>query len=161
MFPPHYSHVWIDTHVYQCFDMYRLTMSWEDHLFQTCNINKPEVEVAPLSAIVGEWSLATTDCAKWLNGYNSGSRYDGTYPGSFQVGSCKGHHNSSSPVYTPEYRHFLRQFAEKQMAAYESGSSAGWFFWNFKTEHSPEWDYIEGLKQGWLPSDHTNRTYKC
>jgi hypothetical protein len=27
---------------------------------------------------------------------------------------------------------FMREWAEKQMDAYESGSSAGWFFWNLK-----------------------------
>ena len=38
--------------------------------------------------MVGEWSLASTDCAQWLNGRNIGSRYDGSYPGSSYHGSC-------------------------------------------------------------------------
>lgn len=79
MFPPHYRHVWIDTHIYQVFDLYRLSFTWQQHLDQTCKINRPEVAVAPLSTMVGEWSLATVDCAKWLNGYNAGARFDGTF----------------------------------------------------------------------------------
>jgi glucan 1,3-beta-glucosidase len=168
MFPPHYRHVWIDTHIYQVFDMYRLSFTWDQHLDQTCKQNKPEVAVAPLSTMVGEFSLAITDCAKWLNGYGIGARYDGTYWQTFPqgrappLGSCVGHddvHNTT--IYTSEFKEFLKKFAEMQMDAYESGSSAGWFFWNFKTESSPQWDYIMGLKHGWMPSDHSKRQYKC
>jgi glucan 1,3-beta-glucosidase len=130
MFPPHYRHVWIDTHIYQVFDSSRLAMTWSQHLTQTCRLNKPEVAVAPLSTMVGEWSLATTDCAKWLNSYGAGARFDGTMPGGqFPSGSCVGQddlHNTT--IWTPEYRQFLLEFSSKQMDAYESGSSEGWFF---------------------------------
>ena len=47
------------------------------------------VEVAPLSTLVGEWSLATTDCARWLNGYGTGSRYDGTFEPYEYIGTCQ------------------------------------------------------------------------
>jgi len=166
MFPPHYRHVWIDTHIYQVFDNYRLSFTWEQNLSQTCKINKPEVAVAPLSTMVGEWSLATVDCARWLNGYNVGSRYDGTYHATNEapqpLGSCIGQNDlHDTTVFTPEYREFLLQFASAQMDAYESGSSAGWFFWNFKTEKAPQWDYLLGLKEGWIPTDHQNRKYNC
>lgn len=167
MFPPHYRHVWIDTHIYQVFDAYRLSMTWQQHMSQTCTINKPEVAVAPLSTMVGEWSLATTDCALWLNGCNTGSRYDGTFavPGqkaNAPIGSCEGQHDlKNTTVWTPEYRQFLTEFASKQMDAYESGSSSGWFFWNFKTEQAPQWDYIMGVQEGWIPKDLDNRPYKC
>ena len=40
MFPPHYRHVWIDTHIYQVFDSSRLSMTWSQHLTQTCKLNK-------------------------------------------------------------------------------------------------------------------------
>jgi glucan 1,3-beta-glucosidase len=169
MFPPHYRHVWIDTHIYQVFDLSRLSMTWSQHITQTCKLNKsekkiarcravfwtlcckncspdvcsvlhlslllrPEVAVAPLSTMVGEWSLATTDCAKWLNGYGSGARFDGTFPpgsGSEHtaLGSCVGQediHNTT--IWTQEYKGFLIEFSNKQMDAYESGSSEGWFF---------------------------------
>ena len=36
--------------------------------------------------LVGEWTLAMTDCAKYPNGRGISSRYTGTYPGSMAVG---------------------------------------------------------------------------
>ena len=68
MYPPAYNHVYIDTHIYQVFDPYRLGFTFQQHIQQTCTIDIDTVSVAPLSTIVGEWSLATTDCAQWLNG---------------------------------------------------------------------------------------------
>jgi aryl-phospho-beta-D-glucosidase BglC (GH1 family) len=206
MFPPHYRHVWIDTHIYQVrnnrrqstqtrgesvhcnaqphvslfflllfsfsfgcqvFDIARLSMTWAQHVRQTCRLNKPEVAVAPLSTMVGEWSLATTDCARWLNGFGAGARFDGSFPhpGAQPVlGSCVGQDNlHNKTIWTPEYRAFLSEFAQKQMDAYESGSSEGWFFWNFKTEngHAPQWDYMMGVKEGWIPKDLDNRKIAC
>lgn len=29
--------------------------------------------------VIGEWSLAKTDCTKWLNGRGNGARWDGTF----------------------------------------------------------------------------------
>ncbi len=40
-------------------------------------------------ANAGEFSLAVTDCGKYLNGVNLGTRYEGNYTGySTPVGSC-------------------------------------------------------------------------
>jgi glucan 1,3-beta-glucosidase len=159
MFPPHYRHVWIDTHIYQVFDSYKLSFSWQQHIDETCKKNLPQVAIAPLSTLVGEWSLATTDCAQWLNGFGSGSRFDGTFPGTYKIGECSG--EGDYKQFSPEYKKFLLEFAEKQMDAYESGSSAGWFFWNFKTEKSPQWNYILGLKEGWIPKNGDKRQFHC
>ena len=132
MFPPHYRHVWIDTHIYQVFDTARLSMTWAQHQEQTCKLNKPQVSVAPLSTMVGEWSLATTDCAKWLNGYGAGARFEGRFPSADKpanepLGSCLGQENiHNKTIWTKEYRDFLFNFSSKQMDAYESGSSEGW-----------------------------------
>ena len=27
----------------------------------------------------------------------------------------------------------------------------GWFFWNFRTEFEPHWDFLEAWRRGWLP----------
>lgn len=40
--------------------------------------------------MVGEWSLATSDCARYLNGRGIGARRDGTYPGFPSYGTCDG-----------------------------------------------------------------------
>ena len=49
-----------------------------------------------LWTIVGEWTPAPTDCAKYLNGRGVGARYDGSYPGSTKVASCTGMTGSAS-----------------------------------------------------------------
>ncbi len=28
---------------------------------------------------------------------------------------------------------------------------AGWFFWNFRTEYEPHWDFLEAWRRGWFP----------
>lgn len=158
---PHYEGVYLDTHIYQVFDAYRLQMTPEQHIKQTCEVNKPQIQASnKLYTITGEWALATTDCCKWLNGMWAGSRWEGTFPGSGRIGSCAGRNDvHNTTVFTPEYKKFLKEFAEKQMDAYEAGR--GWFFWNFKAESSPQWDYLEGLRQGWMPADVTKRTHSC
>lgn len=164
MYPPEFNHVYIDTHIYQVFDEYRLSMSFQDHIHQTCTINLPQVAIAPLSTVVGEWCASITDCAQWLNGYNRGSRYDGTFvEGSAPIGTCEGQNDVNSSVYTPEFRENLRRYVEAQMEAYETGSSSGWFFWNFKTERAPQWNYLLGLEEGWIPKDPSKeaRKYGC
>jgi len=36
------------------------------------------------------------------------------------------------------------------------------FFWNFKTEKgAPQWDYMMGVREGWIPKDLDHRQVKC
>ncbi|KAJ2162511.1 hypothetical protein GGF46_000642 [Coemansia sp. RSA 552] len=51
-----------------------------------------------------------------------------------------------------------RRFAEAQLDAYEQGG-AGWVFWCFKTEASPEWSFLDALDRSWLPQPLTNREF--
>ncbi|KAJ2781825.1 hypothetical protein H4R18_002634 [Coemansia javaensis] len=51
-----------------------------------------------------------------------------------------------------------RRFAEAQLDAYEMGG-AGWVFWCFKTEESPEWSFLDALDRSWLPQPLTNREF--
>ena len=104
--------------------MGQLGFSWDQHIDYTCKSSLPTVAIAPLSTIVGEWSLATNDCAKWFNGVGEGSRWDSSLPGfdgqSNYFGSCNGMNDvNNADVFTPEYKAFLRKFAEAQMSAYE------------------------------------------
>ena len=75
---------------------------------QTFNTNQ-------LLTIVGEWTPAMTDCAKYLNGRGIGSRYDGSYPGSTRVGSCQGL-TGSALTFSDDYKTFLRQSWEAQVS---------------------------------------------
>jgi aryl-phospho-beta-D-glucosidase BglC (GH1 family) len=68
-----------------------------------------------LLTIVGEWTPAMTDCARYLNGRGAGARYDGTIsPGAPVYGSCSGQTGSGS-TFSQDYKNFLRQTWEAQV----------------------------------------------
>ena len=69
--------------------------------------------------VVGEWTGALTDCAKWLNGRYKGARYDGTFPGSSKVGSCDGKYVGTVAGLSGDDKKNIGQFIEAQMDAYE------------------------------------------
>ena len=117
--------------------------------------------------MVGEFSVATNDCGKYLNGVGLGTRFEGT----LQEGSsmkkpvcanctCKG--SEDWQHYDDDYKHFLNSFLEHQMDSFET-SSLGWFFWTYKTENhiNPHWDYSLGWEQGWAPKDVNSRSFRC
>ncbi|KAJ1656083.1 hypothetical protein IWQ61_004279 [Dispira simplex] len=152
----------LDTHIYHMFDVEQLKFSQEQHLRMVCG-HKQEIDRSQnhiLPTVVGEWSSAVNDCTKWLNGYGRGARYDGTYITNAPVCAnctCKGDSDYSN--YSPEFREWLRRFTETQMDAYEAG--VGWTFWNFKAEQSPQWNYMLGVEEGWVPRDPSQRKYHC
>ncbi|KAJ2781827.1 hypothetical protein H4R18_002636 [Coemansia javaensis] len=156
-----WENVILDTHNYHVFVKDRLTMSRDDHLAATCqdaaSVRRFNTH---LWTITGEWSLAVTDCARWLNGFGKGARWDGSldwemhgpvYPGA----TCAGQSNITA--WDQKTRIFFRQFAEAQMDAYEAGS--GWFFWNFRTEDADDWNYIKLATHGLIPVPPSNRVY--
>ncbi|KAJ2174481.1 hypothetical protein GGF45_004119 [Coemansia sp. RSA 551] len=51
-----------------------------------------------------------------------------------------------------------RMFAEVQLDAYEQGG-AGWVFWCFKTEASPEWSFLDALDRSWIPQPLNSRKF--
>eukprot|EP00535_Pseudo-nitzschia_heimii_P009149 CAMPEP_0197192292 /NCGR_PEP_ID=MMETSP1423-20130617/24837_1 /TAXON_ID=476441 /ORGANISM="Pseudo-nitzschia heimii, Strain UNC1101" /LENGTH=537 /DNA_ID=CAMNT_0042645149 /DNA_START=208 /DNA_END=1821 /DNA_ORIENTATION=- len=64
---------------------------------------------------------------------------------------------------TREEQDFLKNHVQAQMVAYESsntGTSRGWFFWTLKTEGGAfaEWDFMRGIREGWIPRIPSNRT---
>jgi aryl-phospho-beta-D-glucosidase BglC (GH1 family) len=109
-----------------------------------------------LWTVVGEFSPAMTDCAKYLNGRGVNARYDGSRPGSPRVGSCTGK-TGDGALFPSSYRTFLRRFWEAQTITYEKAQ--GWIQWTWKAENADEWSYQAGLKYGWIPSDPTDRQY--
>lgn len=108
-------------------------------------------------SVVGEWSGAMTDCAAALNGYGIGARYEGFYPGSFYVGSCK--NINFMETWDQQFRDDTRAYIETQLNAYEKFAQ-GWIFWNFKTEASPEWDAFRLLDAGIFPQPLTDRKFQ-
>jgi glucan 1,3-beta-glucosidase len=44
---------------------------------------------------------------------------------------------------------------------YNLENASGWIFWTFKAEKSPQWSYMQGVKEGWIPKDLNQRRYRC
>jgi glucan 1,3-beta-glucosidase len=97
-----------------------------------------------------------TDCAPYLNGYNVGARYDGSYPGSTSHGSCAG--KSDISTWSQTFKDDTRGYIEAQLEAFEA-TTQGWVFWNFKTEGAHEWDFFALLDNGVFPSPITSRKF--
>ena len=160
--------VFPDTHIYHIFVQGDLYISLQGRIDLACGNDrqtllnmKSLMGIEPESGVcVNEWSIVNTDCTKHLNGYGQGARFDGTYPGSQKVGDCTGDNGGDYTQWSSEYKAFLLQFGQAQMDGYEAG--AGWMFWNFKTESSaPQWNYLLGIQQGWIPKNVLNRSFKC
>ncbi|KIJ66234.1 glycoside hydrolase family 5 protein [Hydnomerulius pinastri MD-312] len=153
--PPSFNGVAMDTHIYQVFSDADNAMSYQDHINTACD-TQSSLSDFDLWLVVGEWSPAPTDCAKYLNGRGVGSRYDGSYSGSTAVGSCTGLTGSASS-FSSSYKTFLRQFWEAQVISYEKAD--GWLQWTWKAENADEWSYQAGLENGWIPQDPTDLEY--
>jgi hypothetical protein len=111
--PPSFSGVMIDVHEYQVFSPGEVAMSWDQHISTACS-KRSQYSSYHIWRVVGEWSLAFTDCARYLNGRGNGARYDGSFPGSSRVGSCSPWTGNGN-AFSSEYKAFLRKFWEAQV----------------------------------------------
>lgn len=151
-----YYDVMLDTHQYQIFSPAEVGRSPSDHVKAACALG-PQLAGTDKYTVVGEWTGAQTDCAKWLNGLGKGARYDGTFPNSNVVGSCNGKYMGSVSQLSSDDKKNIRSFIEAQLDAYEQRT--GWFFWTWKTESAPEWDMQDLLAGGLFPQPLNNRQY--
>jgi aryl-phospho-beta-D-glucosidase BglC (GH1 family) len=148
--PPNFNGVAMDTHIYQMFSDAENAMSNQQHISAACQYQST-LAGFDLWLLVGEWTPAMTDCAKYLNGRGEPSRYATT------VGSCNGLTGSGS-TFSSSYKTFLRQIWEAQVISYEKAAD-GWLQWTWKTEDADEWSYQAGLNYGWIPQNPTNYMY--
>ena len=121
---PAYQGVAIDTHIYQVFSDAENARSQQQHIDNACQ-NGPKLadfNNNQLWTIVGEWTPAMTDCAKYLNGRGVGARYDGSFTGSTAVGSCSDRTGSISDL-ASSYKTFLRKMFEAQVSSCRCNSS--------------------------------------
>lgn len=144
-----FYNVWLDDHNYQCFgDINTWSYAsdgWSKHLKQACSYNSYYAN-SPLWTFTGEFSLAVTDCTKWLDGIGRTPR-----PISDGRPDVCDFYNQPVSTISADYKQFLNQYARAQMDAFEQ--AGGWFFWNFRAENSPEWDFLLGLEMGWIPAN--------
>ncbi|KAK0189581.1 exo-beta-1,3-glucanase [Armillaria mellea] len=154
-----YDGVAMDTHIYQMFSPKEVARSDDEHIAAACQ-KESSLSSFHLLTIVGEWTAAPTDCAKYLNGKliyvtgrGVGARYDGTYPSSTRVGDC-GCKTGSMTSFSEEYKVFLRKYWEAQVITYKN-----WIHWTWKAESADDWSYQAGLVGGWIPRNATERLY--
>lgn len=150
------QNVALDHHEYQVFTPQLVSLEPWQHRQLVCN-NAPTYSGADKWTFVGEWSAAMTDCAAALNGYGIGARYDGTYPGSWFVGSCDDRN------FIERWEQWLkddtRAYIEAQLETFERRTQ-GWVFWNFKTQGSPEWDAFRLIDEGIFPQPLGDRRFE-
>ena len=147
--------VMLDTHLYQVFNQDQLRLDAGGHVQAACAFG-PKLRGVDKWTVVGEWTGATTDCAKWLNGFGMGSRYDGTFDSTY-TGSCNGLSTGSVASLSGEQRDDMRKYVEAQLDAYTEHT--GWFFWTWKTEGAPGWDLQDLLKNDVFPQPVTDRKH--
>lgn len=164
------SNVAIDWHIYQAWDESRygdqFLLEADNYVTYINNLKKKGIQT-----VVGEFSLATDNCAMWLNGFQDNIQ-------GFPITDCKyspcpysyvknitdldrtkeilspfGTGLSSPRMGTCPYEgmlvidnnqiEFLNTLNLKKLESFSS--SQGWFFWNFKTEFKDEftWSYLE------------------
>jgi glucan 1,3-beta-glucosidase len=86
------------------------------HIKYACSYAEKLGQFTALWKIVGEWTPAMTDCAKYLNGRGSGARYDGTISkGAQSYGNCAVK-TGKGFSFTQDYQNFLRQSWEAQVS---------------------------------------------
>lgn len=165
-----YTKLILDIHQYLIFDQYLLSLPHGEKLGVVCGDWRHSLRKTQIPVIVGEWSVADTDCATFLNNVGEQSRWEGKFMGtdtSMPVleGPCAGGNCTCAPTfddpqnYDPKYRGFLRTFGETQIATYESEASWGWLYWTWKTESNPQWSYYDMWSNKILPSLEYHKNY--
>ena len=152
---PNWSGVAMDTHIYQMFSNEEVARTYDQHISAACSQGNA-LSSFHMWTIVGEWTTASTDCAKYLNGRGRGARYDGTFGNSALTGNCL-HKSGSGDNFDEGYKTFLRKYWEAQTITFEKGG--GWIHWTWRAEQADDWSYEGGLQGGWIPWSVHNRSY--
>jgi len=158
-----YTDISVDRHEYQCFGGYWNDMAdnpdgWAAHLDASCNYITNTAS-AEWPTYVGEFSLAVTDCQKYLNGGFS-TPY---VPPDASESACAWY-NGDYQNFPDYYIDFLKQYFIAQIDAFEYGEmGAGWMMWTMKTEDgcAPEWDFLLLLQLGVIPPNLCERETFC
>jgi glucan 1,3-beta-glucosidase len=133
MQPPQYENLIYDVHRYQCFLPAEIEMDIQDHLRMTAGRWRREPEEIQrdlgLPAIVGEWSL----------GFDP--EHVALWPGPFN--------HALRNMDTIQQDIAYRAFGAAQLLSFQHYH--GWFFWSYRTEGTPEWNFRQCVERGWLP----------
>jgi glucan 1,3-beta-glucosidase len=150
------NNVMIDTHIYSIFSDGEVGRSPCEHVSVACS-KGPKLAAVDKWVIVGEWTAAQTDCARWLNGLGRGARYDQTFGNENYHGSCDGKYEGTVAGLSQADKTNIEYFVEAQLDAWEQGD--GWVFWTWKTESAPEWNLRDLIREGLFPQPLTSRKH--
>jgi glucan 1,3-beta-glucosidase len=141
----------LDQHPYLAFGLTQNNDPWSAQAGKACSWGGGTNDTQKSFGVTigGEWSLATNNCGKWLNGVDSVPSYE-----TQGQGSCKQHEEWFN--WDQEYKDGLNSYCQANMDALQN-----WFFWTWKIGNSTElgyapspfWHYQLGLKEGWIPAD--------
>jgi hypothetical protein len=141
----------LDQHPYLAFGVTQNNDPWSAQAGKACSWGGGTNDTQKSFGVTigGEWSLATNNCGKWLNGVDSVPSYEVQ-----GQGSCKQHEEWFN--WDQEYKDGLNSYCQANMDALQN-----WFFWTWKIGNSTElgyppspfWHYQLGLKEGWIPAD--------
>lgn len=120
--PPNYEDVWLDMHLYQCFDEKDKKLDVSGHLDKTNKDTRSLIDRISTNrpAVIGEWSLDMG--GKALEGLSEEAKILA-----------------------------IRDYASAQLEQYSRAH--GWFFWTYKTENMPLWNFRHCVEKGLLPLD--------
>jgi glucan 1,3-beta-glucosidase len=131
---PEYRNVAIDIHRYQCFVKKDIDMDIFGHICKSVQDLRVEadeiIRESGYRVYCGEWSLGLAP--KMITLWNE-EQYRQTSAGmdEFLLATA------------------LRGYGAAQLLSFEK--YAGWFFWTYRTEASPDWCYRECVEQGLIP----------
>jgi len=170
------ENVVMDTHLYMFFwpNLFTIgdySLAFDIALSQANRVKYP--------VWLGEWSMATDACAMWLQGFNDSA---GKFPFECEWVECPysylpdefavdfdrtaeklgpfGLDEQSTPMKGMCPRDSAHYSSDKHLTKLGTDYLAtfdkhihGQFFWNFRNELEPRWNYIEAYDNGWLPSN--------
>ncbi|KAK9368173.1 glycoside hydrolase superfamily [Lipomyces kononenkoae] len=143
-----YGQLGLDSHIYQVFTPETTDLDAPGHVSTACDYQytlQNSTDIMPTYA--GEWSAAEEICL-----YSNGTTTAGT--SCYEYG-CQCTSDDSSN-WSPELVSIVRSFVEAQMDVFE-GNSTGYFFWSHTGPGA--WNFISGVKQGWIPQPLTDRQF--
>ena len=163
--PERYENTFLDSHYYQVFERNTRELSPRQHIAYVCQNqfrdavdccyqDGPRNKHIPsqgIQRLAGEWSAATDELPVAL------------LHQIMQSIATNGTAARLNRQLSKERQDFLRHFVQAQMVTFEAvevGMGAGWFFWTAKMEGGSyaEWDYLRGVREGWMPVLPRNAT---
>ncbi len=131
---PQFQNVAIDIHRYQCFDRADIDMDIFGHIRKSAVDLRKEADEITLESgyqvYCGEWSLGMNlkVVSLWAEG-----------PFNHAVEGMDEFQMSAA----------YRGYAAAQLLTFEKYT--GWFFWTYRTETTPEWNYRDCVEHGFIP----------